>query len=91
MTCHTSEGAITVAANLKVVLADGAALKGIWSSKGASGMKPCLLCANVLMARRADLEDDDFITIECVDTKWFVLHRNRSIGDSADKLVSLNA
>ena len=42
-------------------LADGAAHKAIWSSKGDAGTKYCFLCANVHSKPAASPEDQDVI------------------------------
>ena len=53
-----TSGDTTLFFNLSMVLADGAAQKQVWSSKGDSGTKFCLLCANVhgQVAKHADEE-----------------------------------
>ena len=56
-------------------LADYAALQGMWSAKGASGIRPCLKCQNVV-AKTSDLDkhanDDGYlVTIACCDASKF--------------------
>lgn len=45
-------GDITMYLDFQMVLADGAAQKLVWSSKGDAGTKYCILCANVHAANK---------------------------------------
>lgn len=45
-------GDITMYLDFQMVLADGAAQKLVWSSKGDAGTKYCILCANVHTANK---------------------------------------
>ena len=47
-----------------MVLADGAAQKLVWSSKGGAGTKLCMLCANVHAAKKA-CNDADPEEVHC--------------------------
>ena len=64
-----TSGDTTLFFNLSMVLADGAAQKQVWSSKGDSGTKFCLLCANVhgQVAKHADEEPYEF---HCATTQY---------------------
>ena len=58
------------------IIADESALHGIYSCKGAAGLKPCMLCCNLfnLRFRRAGIEAVD------VD-KWVVFHDHHDASD----------
>lgn len=77
-------------ARVSVHLGDEAALSHGLSVKGASGIKPCLLCANVvkkgsdLAGRRANL-----IEIDVVDERRFIAHTDESVWHLYDELVRL--
>ena len=64
-----SSGDTNLCFHLAMVLADGAAAKQVWSSKGDSGAKFCLLCANVhgQVAKHADEEPHEF---HCATTQY---------------------
>ena len=51
-TIHTSTaGVLTCFAELGTVISDEAALKQLWSAKGAMAITPCMLCNNVVGSR----------------------------------------
>jgi hypothetical protein len=55
-------------------LFDESALKSTYNSKGASGLRPCFLCKNVLMKKHSTLDHDVqnyFVDICCGDTSVF--------------------
>ena len=62
-------GNITLYLDFHMVLADGAAQKLVWSSKGDSGTRYCILCSNVHASRptNTDEEPDD---VHCGSYKY---------------------
>ncbi|CAE8715593.1 unnamed protein product, partial [Polarella glacialis] len=48
-------------ATISNVLGDEAALKTTWSSKGAAGLKPCMLCKNVVSRSSGLADSSDFL------------------------------
>ena len=47
LTMKSSTGDVTIFLDFKMMLCDGAAHKQVWSSKGDSGQKFCLMCSNI--------------------------------------------
>ena len=76
-----------ITATLETVLADEAALKAIWHTKGASGLKPCMHCMNVCGAR-SDLEGGSFVSVSCHMMAKFKPYSDATLWEAADKLVS---
>ena len=64
------------------VLADEAALHAMFLCKGAAGLKPCMLCANVfndkLVDDKADLETRGGVTHTCGDVRQLQFHTEES-------------
>ena len=61
-------------ASLANVLGDEAALKAVWGAKGASGMKPCMLCKNLVMKGNevaSSATEDYLVTITCSEVSRF--------------------
>ena len=71
-TVHTHQGSVVIFARLGTVVADEAALKAAWSLKGASGLRPCAICSNVVGFRcEFDLDSGSaLVDIACAN------HRN---------------
>ena len=82
-----SSGDTNLCFHLAMVLADGAAAKQVWSSKGDSGTKFCLLCANVhgQVAKHADEEPHEF---HCATTQYSQLRlvTDQDLLDSCQRL-----
>ena len=80
-------------AKLRIHLGDEAALSQGLSIKGASGIRPCLKCCNVLkkdsgLAHRRPL---DLVEVSCSDTSRFVQNTDRSVWQQYDRLVALDS
>ena len=70
------------------LIGDEAALKTVWLSKGAAGIRPCLFCANVV-SRHSDLsENPSLVDIGCSDPSQFVRVSDQDMWDSFDNLAS---
>ena len=78
-------------AEVQVHLGDEAALSRGLSVKGASGLKPCALCANVTKkgAGLAPLRPDRLIEITCTEANKFVLHSDETLWETYDHLEGL--
>ena len=69
------------------ILADEAALKAIWCSKGAGGNRCCLLCRNVVSLHASLTSDQSYIVdVSCSDPDRFDAASDRDIWASFDKL-----
>lgn len=82
---------VRVFANLSAVIADEAALHAIYTCKGSSGLKPCLLCQNVFNSRmRPEIFTASPAGLAqphtCVDIGRFVLHTPDTIAAIASRL-----
>ena len=80
-------------AELSNILGDEAALKSIWSSKGAAGMKPCMCCKNVISKNTSIMGYVDatyFVTVEHTRVADFDLNSNEEIWAMADDLALQN-
>ena len=69
------------------LLADEAALKACWNSKGASGLKPCFVCKNVVM-RNSDLIQGQHYLVEttCSDFNRFDISSDDDVWAAYDNL-----
>lgn len=77
-------------AKLSNHLGDEAALASALSLKGASGIKPCALCANIVRKGSGLLtEGTSLREITCVDEAQFVFHDDASVCKEYDKLQEL--
>jgi hypothetical protein len=65
------------------IVADGDALRSIWSSKGAAGKLPCILCKNVV---NDVLPSAYLVGISCTDCGRFDTATDRDIWQKADDL-----
>ena len=78
--------------HLKNVLADEAALHAMFACKGASGLKVCMLCANVFNARLVEdteeLARHGGVTHTCGDTRRLQLHTEDSLKAIQTRLQS---
>jgi hypothetical protein len=63
----------SIKASLSNILGDEAALKGIWSCKGAAGVKPCMCCKNVISKNSS--------VVEYIDTSYFVTLDHTIVAD----------
>ena len=71
------------------VLADEAALKQVFSSKGASGLRPCLLCKNIVSMSSNLTEGQDYLVdVSCSDVSLFDPATNTSIWETYDNLAA---
>lgn len=78
---------------LHVVIADEAALHGMYMCKGAGGLKPCMLCQNVFNAKevRGAVEADDSgwaVAHTCGDAGKLVLHTTATIDAVVRRLAT---
>jgi hypothetical protein len=75
-------------AELGATLTDESADKDMYNVKGASGMKPCRLCKNVLLTRLGIMQNNDpyFVDLQCIDPTRFDEHDNDSVWESVDLL-----
>ena len=82
-------GSTLMWAVLGMTVADEAALKAIWALKGASGMKPCGRCRNMIGLRMGfRLEPTSrLVDLRCSDTSRFILHTNESLWECAERLA----
>ena len=78
-------------AKLSNILGDEAALKSTWSVKGASGLKPCMLCKNVC-AQRSGLPQHDvnnyLVDLACSDFSKFDLCTDNDLWQMQDTLLA---
>jgi len=97
--CNMLEGVVLmldrptlVVAKLSIFLADGAAEQYVWSSKGASGIRPCMLCKNVVRSRYASEPGDpeNLISVACSDASKFEAMTDADIHESADLLARMH-
>lgn len=65
-------------------LADGDAERACWSCKGASGVRPCFLCSNVVVDRHAST--DEVVSIACPDARRFSLVSDQDVFEAVDLL-----
>ena len=68
------------------IVADGDALRAVYSSKGSSGKLPCLLCNNVLNERVAS---PGLVHISCAEVEKFQLASDADLWRKADHLRAL--
>jgi len=73
----------TVYFKLGSLVADGDALRAIWSSKGASGKLPCIVCKNVV---NDDVRSDYFVPLSCANPSLFDYASNADVWGKADVL-----
>ena len=69
-----------------ICLADGAAHKQIWSSKGDAGTKFCLLCANVHARPATAGQDDDILDHGTMKYKDLILTTDQDVLQSYERL-----
>ena len=65
-------------------LADGDAERACWSCNGASGVRPCFKCSNVVVDRHA--RTDEVVSIACPDASRFSLISNEDVFEAVDLL-----
>lgn len=84
-----STGPRLVQASITNIIADEAALKALWSAKGAAGLRCCILCRNVV-SLHADLTtgQDYLVDVSCSDASRFDLAEDQDIWDTWDKLAA---
>jgi hypothetical protein len=70
-------------------IADEAALKSTWSNKGASGLRPCLRCQNVLRTDKPI--PPPFVHISSADYTSFQIMTDEDVFKLADNLESMKA
>lgn len=71
------------------LIGDEAALKTVWLSKGAAGIRPCFFCANVV-SRHSELavpETPSLVDIGCSDPSRFLRASDQDMWDSFDNLA----
>ena len=81
-------------ANFSRFIFDEAALKATFNTKGASGLKPCLLCRNVLMKGHECLNYDDsnyFVDVCETDTNKFDKTSNHDLWETFEALLGQKA
>lgn len=87
---QTEAGVIKVTGNISNVLGDESALKSFWSAKGAAGMRPCMLCKNVIAKGNnvlGLLDDTYWVDITEPNSARFDLATDSDIFRSIDRLV----
>ena len=88
---HTSEGVKVIICELGTTLADESALNKVYNNKGASGIKICMLCQNVV-SMMSELYDSDFtghtVAADDLDHSHWCLHTNASLFETADLLAA---
>ena len=76
-------------ARVKVVLGDEAALKATFQHKGASGIKPCFLCRNVVsVSSELACYDEELVAISSHRKASFQEHTDSSLFQAADYIQS---
>ena len=70
---------------LSNILADEAARKGVWGVKGASGMKPCICCKNIVM-KSAGFRADGYLHEIDAEHKYFDSATNEDVWSIVDHL-----
>lgn len=82
-------GSAVIVAKLSTIVADESALKSLWASKGASGLKPCMLCKNVLKARTGltEVADDYFVDVSVTSLNMCDPHTDGSVREAVDLLA----
>jgi len=71
------------------IIADEAALKVVWNSKGASGTRPCFLCANVMAKGSGACEAHArLVDVTCSDVACFQLMTDADIWRAFDSLAA---
>ena len=74
---------------VKHILADEAALKAVWCSKGAAGVRPCMLCRNVVALRSNLVEGQDYLVdVACSDSSKFHESSDADIWEAWDRLAA---
>ena len=76
---------------LGVMIFDADALRVTWCAKGASGLKPCFLCKNVVMKDSELVENDAtayLVEISCSDTNLFDRCSDQDVWDMIDMLAA---
>eukprot|EP00438_Fugacium_kawagutii_P003953 Skav236711 [mRNA] locus=scaffold738:453376:455118:+ [translate_table: standard] len=66
-------------------LGDADAIRAIYSAKGSAGLRPCLLCKNVLKLNSGLVEHDDYF-IEINASAGFKLNTDQEIFQVADRM-----
>ena len=68
------------------LIADEAAIKAVWNSKGASGTKPCFFCANLVSAMSGLADRPNLIDVSCADPSAFQVMSNDDLWGAFDAL-----
>ena len=79
------EGPTFLFAEFRTHLGDEAALSRGLSCKGASGMRPCTKCANVLK-KDSDVTSPHIVEIDCIECQQFVANTDEEIWRQWDQL-----
>ncbi len=83
------ESPVLLRAALSNVLADEAALKAVWCSKGASGLRPCMLCRNVTSLNSDLLAGQTYLVdVSCSDSSQFALCTDEDVWGAFDRLCA---
>jgi len=69
-------------------LADEKALKQIWNCFGASGVRCCPLCSNVVNKRTHLRDVDRVVSITCVDVSCLQLHTPETLRNVLQRLAA---
>ena len=87
------DGPTLLFAKLQTHLGDEAALAQGLSLKGASGIRPCIKCANVLKkaSELAGHRPNELVEITCTDVARFMACDDRDIWRSYDRLAAVGA
>ena len=90
-TVHAADGRVaTIFAVLGTTVGDEAALKQLWAVKGAAGMRPCILCRN-LISERAGLDlgpGNRLVDTTCSKLSSFEPHTDDTIWECARRVSS---
>jgi hypothetical protein len=76
-------GYVNLYLRLGNIVADGDALRGIWSAKGSSGKLPCILCKNVV---NDQVLSPYLVDLSCCDPARFDLITDEQIWQKVDAL-----
>ena len=80
-----------VRAQLRYFIADEAALKAVWSSKGAAGCRCCLLCKNVVSINSGLADEvgseDYLVNVSCAEVERFDMATDADIHSAFDRLA----
>jgi hypothetical protein len=73
------------------LLADEEGLNRFYGSKGASGIRPCFLCRNVVSFNCGVADGNEFIDCACTDRTKFVMNSDNDVWRTCDRVLASGA